>query len=298
MAQRGSDSPRLGVEVPRVQLAVDEVVLTFHATDAAGHPVGDLKPEEIRVWDNGRPPRRILAFEALRDRALRGAILLDTSESMQPVLSRDQAIAMQAVKSIFTGSSDQTLIGDFAYGSETARSWTADHPSLLGTIGSIRTGRMNAMPGTSLFDAIFGICFGAMGSLDPTATGNFILLFSDGEDNASRTSADEALTACQRSNTAIYAFHDTPPPGRDAGGAAILRHLAERSGGKVFDADESREDFARDLERLATEMRNQYRLVYSPAALVHDGSFHSIALEPPDRVRRIEVRSGYYAPGS
>jgi hypothetical protein len=37
-------------------------------------------------------------------------------------------------------------------------------------------------------------------------------------------------------------------------------------------------------------------LVYNPASFIHDGTFHQIELQPPDRVRKIEVRSGYYAP--
>ena len=48
--------------------------------------------------------------------------------------------------------------------------------------------------------------------------------------------------------------------------------------------------------RSSREMRNQYRLVYNPAELKHDGAFHEIELQPPDRVSRVAVRSGYFAP--
>jgi hypothetical protein len=44
------------------------------------------------------------------------------------------------------------------------------------------------------------------------------------------------------------------------------------------------------------DLRNQYRLVYRPAELKHDGSFHRIELKAPDRVDSLHVRSGYYAP--
>jgi hypothetical protein len=46
---------------------VDEVSLTFHAADAHGLPVNDLKLDELRVLDNGRSPRRIVAFHSLRE---------------------------------------------------------------------------------------------------------------------------------------------------------------------------------------------------------------------------------------
>ena len=48
--------------------------------------------------------------------------------------------------------------------------------------------------------------------------------------------------------------------------------------------------------RVEADLRNQYRLVYRPADLKHDGSFHRIALIPPPRVDHLTIRSGYYAP--
>jgi len=68
----------------RLKLPVDEVGLTFHAADAHGLPVNDLKPGEITLLDNGRPPRRILAFQLMQDFPIRAGILIDTSESMTP----------------------------------------------------------------------------------------------------------------------------------------------------------------------------------------------------------------------
>jgi hypothetical protein len=50
------------------------------------------------------------------------------------------------------------------------------------------------------------------------------------------------------------------------------------------------------LRTIEANLRNQYRLVYRPAELQHDGSFHRIALIAPDRVDRVTIRSGYYAP--
>jgi len=64
----------------------------------------------------------------------------------------------------------------------------------------------------------------------------------------------------------------------------------------VFLRDDREDAVGKDLKEIESEMRNQYRLVYNPADFKHDGAFHEIELQPPDRVRRIEVRSGYFAP--
>jgi KaiC/GvpD/RAD55 family RecA-like ATPase len=58
------------------------------------------------------------------------------------------------------------------------------------------------------------------------------------------------------------------------------------SGAVIFD----------DLRIIEADMRNQYLLVYKPAELKHDSSFHRIELKAPERADSITIRSGYYAP--
>jgi Ca-activated chloride channel family protein len=79
----------------RLSVSVDEVTLTFHAADAHGLPFNDLKLSELKVLDNDKPPRRILAFNSLQDFPIRAGILIDTSESMEEHLSSNRAIAIQ-----------------------------------------------------------------------------------------------------------------------------------------------------------------------------------------------------------
>jgi VWFA-related protein len=278
----------------RLQLPVNEVVVTFHATDTHGLPVNDLKLEEIRLLDNGIAPRRVITFDPLIDRPVRAGILVDTSESMQRALAGDKAIAKRFAERLFRRRSDLAFVMDFGFASNFAQPWTGDRQLLSRGIENVRQGKMNPMGGTAIFDTIFRACFYGFGGIDPTATGNFILLFSDGEDNASHTSMDEALGACQRSNTVIYAFR--VPSGQYSTGPKTLAELAAKTGGRVFLADDGEEAIWDDLKTIESEMRNQYRLVYAPVELKHDGSFHRIELQTPERVSRVEVRSGYYAP--
>jgi hypothetical protein len=79
---------------------------------------------------------------------------------------------------------------------------------------------------------------------------------SDEARNSGYTSLKDAVDTCQRTNTGI---------------------------------DES-------LRSIEADLRNQYRMVYKPAGLKHDGSFRAIQLEGPARAEKIVVRSGYYAP--
>ena len=78
-------------------------------------------------------------------------------------------------------------------------------------------------------------------------------------------------------------------------GRRLCGKLASKTGGRVFLVDEKEAVTWTDLKTIESEMRNQYRLVYNAANFKHDGAFHEIELQPPDRVGRLEVRSGYFA---
>ena len=288
-----SDQPQSGYTM---RLSVDEVVLTFHATDSRGLPINDLKASEVRVVDNGAPPRRVISFESLVNRQIRAAVLLDTSESMQQGLATSKLVAEYFAENIFRQKSDQATVLDFGYASEFVQPWTDDQAALSRSIQNVRLGRMNPLPGTAIVDSVFRACFYGFNKVDSSATGNFILLLSDGEDNAGRTSLEEALRACQRSNTVIYAFLFPSNPDRPSTGPHSLRDLATQTGGRVFPADDTPDAILKDLRIIESEIRNQYRLIYNPANLLHNGAFRPVELKLPDRVNKVVVRAGYFAP--
>lgn len=278
-----------------LKVSVDEVVLTFHALDGHGLPVNDLNANEVRLLDNGSPPRRIVSFDSIVNRPIRAAILLDTSESMQQALPASKRIAQRFAENIFRPGSDQATVIDFAYAANTASRWTGDPLSLSQAIQDVHLGAMSSLRGTAIFSAIYRTCAYDFKNADPSATGNFILLFSDGEDNAGLTSLEAALRACQHSNTVIYAFRVRSGYAKDSTGPKTLADLTANTGGRVFPADETLDAVWDELKTIESAMRNQYRLIYTPTNLKHDGTFHSIELQMPDRVDRFQVRSGYFA---
>jgi Ca-activated chloride channel homolog len=293
-AQAGTSAAQL----PSYTLAVpvDEVGLTFHASDAHGLPVNNLKLDELALFDNGKPPHRILDFYALRDHPIRAGILIDTSESMQPALKESRAIALRYAQQLLRQSTDQAFVMDFGYSAKVIQPWTGEPPALAAGIARVQAGRENPLPGTAIFNTLYRTCLAQFDDADHAATGNFILLFSDGEDNAGQTTLENVVTACQHTNTAIYAFRAEPSTELFSSGPKALAELASQTGGRVFVASGTDAEIDNDLRTIEADLRNQYRLVYKPAELRHDGSFHRIELRAPARVDSIVIRSGYYAP--
>jgi VWFA-related protein len=279
-----------------LKLSVDEVNLTFHAADAHGMPVNDLKLEELRILDDGRAPRRVVGFQRLEDAPIRAGILMDTSESMTEQVARDKAISIRYAGHMLRQRADRGFLMDFGYTSKLLTRWTSDSAALATGIGNVAAGKENPLGGTALFDALFRACFSEFSKVDHAASGNFILLFSDGQDNASRTSLQQAVDMCQRSDTAVYVFRATAGTQLFSSGPKTLRELAEQTGGRVFNVGDSDNEIDSDLEFIEAELRNQYRIIYNPAELKRNGMFHRIELQTPERVATISIRSGYYAP--
>lgn len=291
--ENGSDRNAYGMKLP-----VDEVVVTFHVSDAHGLPINDLKESEIGLLDNGKPPGRILAFDEISGRPLRAGILIDTSDSMFNDFPRIRSIATEYSQNLFRQQSDKAFVMDFAFSSSFVQPWTSDPSTLLRSAQSVKPGMNNQdLPGgTALFDAIFRACQYGFNSIDPSASGNFIVLFTDGQDNAGLTTPEEALNACQSGNIAIYAFRSHSSEGTNPLGTAVLNELTSKSGGRLFTAEGDLQSVFDNLKVIESDLRNQYRIVYRPSNLKHDGAFHEIVLRTPDRATTIQVRTGYYAP--
>jgi VWFA-related protein len=278
----------------RLHVAVDEVILTFHASDAHGLPVNDLKLSDLSLLDNGNPPASLLDFQLQQNFPLRAGILIDTSTSMSSHRFHDQSIATTYAEHILRQQTDQAFLTTFDRTAHLIQPWTANPNALTAAIHNPSRG--DPTGGTALFDVLYAACRYQFGEIDHRSSGNVILLFSDGADNASFLDLETAVDMCQRTNTAIYAFSSNAHDGSFHAGTATLAQLAAQTGGAIFHDDASDADVFDDLRTIESNLRNQYRLVFRPATLAHNGAFHSLVLETPDRVATLTIRSGYYAP--
>lgn len=279
-----------------LRVAVDEVDLTFHAADRHDLAIDDLSLSELTLLDNGVPPSSIIDFRLMKDSPIRAGILVDTSASMQEHGTVVRTIARDYAEKVLRQQTDQAFVMDFGRQRILVQPWTSDPKAL-----SLSLSRMPAfggahLAGTAVFDAVYRACHDQFGEVDHATTGNFILLFSDGDDNASQVSLSAAVAECQRTNTAVFAFRAESSPGFSDPGPTTLAELTSQTGGCVFRDNDSDAGIYEDLRIIEADLRDQYRLVYKSPNLKHDGSFHRINLIGPDRAERITVRSGYYAP--
>jgi len=70
-----------GAQVPRFAARAELVTLSATAVDSEGRPVRDLKPAELRIFEDGQP-QKLEHFSSSRDSRARILLLMDASGSM------------------------------------------------------------------------------------------------------------------------------------------------------------------------------------------------------------------------
>jgi VWFA-related protein len=291
-ARQSSGKTQAGAGAYTLTVPVDEVSLTFHTSDFQGLPIEDMTADDLRLFDDGKRVRQILSFQSYRDLPIRAGILFDTSRSMG-WLRRNQEIANLYATHLLRKETDQAFVMRFDSEAKVKQDWTNDAELLTASLGMIGTDRASRLGGTVLFDSLYKACRDRWASDRAVVTGNFLLLFTDGIDNASHARLEDVVDRCQEARTAIYVFSDEPKS-RLSQGQKTLEELVKKTGGRIF-FDSTEAAIWNDLRIMESDQRSQYRIVYKPSHLKLDGSFHRIKLDSPARGGEITTRSGYYA---
>ena len=122
-----------------------------------------------------------------------------------------------------------------------------------------------------------------------------IILLSDGDDNQSHVTREEAIEMAQRAEAIVYTI-STNVSGTQGPGDKVLDRIADATGGRPFFPFQIR-DVANAFAEIQDELRSQYAISYKPADLKADGHYRTIDIEANDRKNfRVRSRRGWYAP--
>src|SRR5579872_2350996 len=280
--QQADDPARIRVEVTRVNLL-------FTVMDRKGRFVTDLGKDDFEVTENKRP-QVIQEFSAETDLPLRLGILVDTSNSIRDRFKFEQEAASEFVRSVMRSHEDKAMVVSFDSTAELVSDLTEDEMKTEEAIRSLRPGG-----GTALYDAIYFACRDKLALDQPrTKFRRAIVVLSDGDDNQSRYTRDQALEMAQRADVVIYTI-STNISRQDTDGDKILRYFAEKTGGRPYFPFKV-EDLAQSFENINNELTHQYIILYRPEPLKTDGLFHPIELRVKGHKElSVRVRPGYYA---
>ncbi len=271
---------------------VDEVSVVFTVTDKHGRFVKDLKKTDFKVTDDNKAPTEIKEFRSETDLPLRVGLLVDASNSVRDRFKFEQEAAIEFLNQIIRPKSDRGFIVGFDTTAEVTQDFTDSTALLSKGVRMLRPGG-----GTALFDALYSACRDKLMKADSGSTPvrRAIILLSDGNDNQSRATREEAIEMAQRAEVIVYAI-STNVSGVKEKGDKVLERIAEATGGRFF-APFRIEDVANAFSEIQEELRSQYALAYKPADFKFDGRFRSINIVAENRKGlQVRARKGYYAP--
>jgi VWFA-related protein len=275
-------------------LGTDEVHVTFHAMDEAGRPVVDLTSLDFQVLDNGKTPLRLLRFDHVGNLPIRAGLIFDTSRSVLGEIKENRAIAGLYASQLLRLGMDRGFLLRFDSDSKVLQDWTDAKAELLHGLESVGDDYQSRMGGTKLYDSVYKACRDQWRERPDMATGNFILLFTDGLDNASNAHFNEVVEMCQQRQVAIYVVTREAKVRSDAG-QRVLNDLTMQTGGSII-FTKTDDEVAQALDTIRHTVEDRYTLVYKPRLIKRDGKFHKLRLDCLQRCSEIKGPSGYYAP--
>lgn len=280
------------VAVPVVPAAQEPVfrsgtkVVSLFATvfDANGRLVPDLGQDDFEVFDNEKPQPIVLFDNKIQPISV--VIMLDTSLSMTGSIKLLQQASEQFVLRLLPD--DSAKVGAFNDKIEVSDEFTNNRDRLISGIKDLDFG--NA---TRLWDAL-GASLDELKGLDGRRV---VLVFTDGDDQGSRTSLGTVIDRARAEEVMVYAiglesnYFDGVRQVRtrpDRG----LKKLAEETGGGFFELDEGTE-LAATFTKVAQELHSQYVLAFEPTKL--DGKVHKLAVRMKKVGLSARARRSYLA---
>jgi len=283
LAAQQSEQTRISVDVTRVNML-------FTVSDKKGRFVTNLDKEDFAVFE-AKKPQNIIEFNKESNLPLRLAILIDTSNSIRERFRFQQEAATDFVNAVVRVGQDKAMVVSFDTSAELVADLNDDTAALARAIRSLRPGG-----GTALYDAIYFACRDKL-MLDQPADKyrRAIVILSDGDDNQSHWTREQALEMAHKADVVIYSI-STNITHLETDGDKVLKHFAEETGGQAFFPFKA-QDLAQDFENIANELRHQYNVFYRPEPLKADGQYHSVEVKVKTRKDlQVRARKGYYAP--
>jgi Ca-activated chloride channel homolog len=275
----------------RITLDVNRVNMLFTVSDKKGRFVTDLKKEDFEIVEE-KKPQSVVEFVAETDLPLRLAVVIDTSNSIRDRFRFQQEAAIEFINSVMRPE-DKAVVVSFDTGPELVSDLTSDTSKLSQAVRSLRPGG-----GTAFYDALYYACRDKLQQDQPRHKfRRALIVISDGDDNQSRMSRDQALEMAHKADVVLYGI-STNNSGAEQDGDKVLKYFTKETGGLVFFPFKV-QDLAQSFQNIANELRHQYSLLYRPDPPKVDGLFHEVNIKVKNRKDLVvRARKGYYAPRS
>jgi len=279
------------------QLSVIAISIAVTVQDRGGRYITDLAEKDFAVYENGRR-LPITYFKHDFEAPVSLTVLLDVSGSMAVGNKLEESKTMLRTLLVsLLNPRDETSLLIFADGEvEVAVGFALDRSAILAELDKVE-----AYGQTALNDAVaVSPEFAQKGKNEKRA----LLLITDGVENDSRTTPDQALEIARRVDIPIYVIGYKIPRSEEylrkhkraasltpTGIIDTLERFSLATGGKPFIIDEPGEMQAAAAE-IRRELSHQYILGYT-SYKSEGNEYRKITVETAKKKYRVRTRAGY-----
>jgi VWFA-related protein len=282
-----ADSSDSGVFVFHKQ--VDEVLLHATVIDDKQRIVTNLEQGDFAVYEDGHP-QTITSFRH-EDIPVAMGIVVDNSGSMREKRQKVNAAALNLVRS--SNPSDEVFIVNFNDEYYLDQDFTSNIKKLKDGLEKIE-----ARGGTALYDAV--VASADHLKKDAKLEKKVIFVVTDGEDNESGESLEQAVRRLQAENgPTVYSIGVLEKEEHPRRAKRALQTMSERTGGIAF-FPQTLDEVDSISRTVAHDIRTQYTIGYKPTRPKSQGGYRQVKVEArPHGHGKLIVRtkSGYYAGG-
>jgi len=290
-----------------IKVDVDVVSILASVRDKRGGLVANLEKNDFTVLEDGKS-QEIKYFTRETDLPLTIGLLVDVSRSQENLIGIERSAATAFFSKVLR-KKDEAFLISFGEESELLQDYTSSVRLLEEGLNQLRvsSGVSGLHPGpvptasqprgTVLYDAVY---LAATEKLRAEVGRKVIVLITDGVDQGSKLTRNQAIESAQKADAVIYSIDYQDPSAYGpfgfggAGGEGELRKMSDETGGRVFKVDRRHplDDAFRELQ---DEMRSQYSIGYTPSNDVKDGSYRRLEIRLGNKDLKAQTRKGYYA---
>ncbi|WP_263381569.1 VWA domain-containing protein [Granulicella arctica] len=267
-----------------------EVRLDATVLDGSGRSVQTLNKEDFHVYEDGVP--QVIAGFRHEDLPVSLGILIDSSGSMYDKRAAVDQASLDFVK--LSNPEDEAFLVDFSWEAFIDQDFTNDPAKLQQGLSYIKSSG-----GTAIYDALVASAdYLTKNAKHPKQV---LLIVTDGEDNASSASLEQAIRRIQDlDGPVIYCvgllFGQDTDKRESRHARRVLETLSEQTGGAAY--------FPRSLKEIdpiaaevAQDIRTQYTIAYHSTKSPTLGGYREVHVEAKSKAfshLTVRTRSGYF----
>jgi VWFA-related protein len=264
VAQSSASQPPTSTQSPVVSIP-------FFAEDEHGDPLDTIAQGDLAVIDNKKPAREVVSLRVGKDSPLRLGVLIDNSGSEKQSKLYVPGVRALAdfMKEALAGPEDRIFV--VTSSPEPKATDFMSKEAFTNFDINLKTGG-----GTSLWDGLDIACRKRMGDDAGRVVRRVLVLLSDGEDDQSHPTHEQAVAIAEETGTVVFAVSTSEDANAPRANRA-LKELADRTGGRAC-LHLKQADLAKAFSNVMTQIESMYVVSYVPTDAVRPNERRSVEL--------------------